>query len=585
MGPVALLLAIILSSGSAFAAPVWCENTPKHDTEYKHYVGRAAGPDLSEAFRIAVVQARKEAVEENFGFQFHVETAGSRKSDSKSESESLLTQDFEERSKLVRLEGFERVDTYSTEDSSHGGVSVCVWFRYPVRAVEKELKRLSEMKNQGMPQRSELVIQGSEEDAKRGVAKINSVPPGAHVTIDGRVWGETPLEVRGKLKEGPHHLILDHPDYERVSKDFETYEGSITRVEEILKRGLAHIQIATEPSGAMVFVQGRYVGASPVGSIDVHAGEVVTVAIEHPEAKRYERRIQLERNEVWDQTIQLDLKKAHLSFMTDPKDADIQVDQHAVDTSGKGYDLELSAGGHSIRIERSGFEALDRSVDLRGGQVSDLGLIKMKKAIPVQIPIATPSPHLESESYRVPASSQEESLSPPKWIFSLTPVDVTSSPVKSPNLPVYRLGVGVEFYPEWLIGFRVSDFVGAGSQKFNNGEIDYSANTIEVGLPIHFLWFHLFGNDSLFIEPEASTTTFQYKITNPNSTQNTSVPSATIRSTGGDVGYRVLSVPKGDGHSVWGATIRFGMDLDQHVTGGYSAQPVKKLGIELNFGL
>ena len=371
------LIFVLVLPRAAIAAsgtPSWCENTPKHDSSYKNYVGRASAPTLDQAFRDAVVQARKEAVEENFGFQFSVESSGNRRTGSESNSESLVTQDFQERSKAVRLEGFERVDSFSSEDPMRG-VSVCVWFRYPTQAVEKEKERLSGLHGNGI--RSELVIEGSAEDSKLGVVKINTQPSGATVNIDGKAWGETPIELRGKLLQGTHHLILDHPYYERVSKEFDVYEGSTTRIDELLKRATARIKIDTEPSGAMVMLQGRYVGESPMGPVSVPAGEWITVVIEHSEAKRYERRIQLDRNELWEQTIPLELKRAHLVFSIDPKDADIEVDHEAVSRSARSYNLDLSAGAHTIHIARSGFQELQKQVVLKGGETLDLGTISL----------------------------------------------------------------------------------------------------------------------------------------------------------------------------------------------------------------
>ena len=163
----------ILTGATARALPPWCESTPRHDAVYKNYVGRSTAVDLDRAIREAMIQAREEAVEENFGFQFHVQSTGNVHAQSDASTQSLMTQDFEERSKMVRLEGVERVETFlAAHTEPESGISACVWFRYPVQAIERERARLAGLKNGGMPLRSELVIQGSEDDARRGVVKI-----------------------------------------------------------------------------------------------------------------------------------------------------------------------------------------------------------------------------------------------------------------------------------------------------------------------------------------------------------------------------------------------------------------------------
>lgn len=572
---VLVVAQVFLHSEVATATPSWCENTPKHDLTFRNYVGRSTASTLDQAFREAVVQARKEAVEENFGFQFHVQTNGNFRAHSDSASQSLLTQDFEERSKAVRLDGFERVDTYSlANDSSRGEVSVCVWFRYPVNAIATEALRLSTLKAQGLVQRSELVIQGSDEDSKRGVVKINSTPTGAKVSIDGRSWGETPIELRGKLTQGQHHLILDHPNYERAVRDFEVDEGAITRVDEMLKRGTAHLHIATVPEGGMVMVQGRHVGESPVGPLDVPAGEWITVVIEHPEAKRYERRIQLDRNELWDKTIELELKKSHLVFSVYPKDTEVELDYKALSTAGETYDVELTAGNHRIRLAKSGFSDLNRELFLRGGEASDLGTLSMK---PVSVPVPVA---------RSPASSSEPHAFEPHWVIGLMPAQWTSSPITNPDIGIYRLGASLEYLPFWLIGLRVGASVGYGSSQIERTEIRYTGVSADFGVRIHFLWIHLFGMDSIFIEPQASFTRFGYDVIplgNPEGLSRT-VPSQSSFSTGFNVGYRIFSVPNADTRAVWGATLRYGVDGKPDVSGGYSGQSSTKMDLEFSFG-
>ena len=588
------ILALILhcTASSAAGTPSWCENTPKHDSSYKNYVGRAIAQTSDQAFRDAVVQARKEAVEENFGFQFSVESSGNRRSGSESNFESLVTEDFQERSKAVRLEGFERVDSYSAEDPVRG-ISVCVWFRYPTQAVEKEKQRLAGLRGNGI--HSELVIEGSAEDSKMGVVKINTQPAGASVSIDGKAWGETPIELRGKLPQGTHHLILDHPYYERVSKDFDVYEGSTTRIDELLKRATAHIKIETEPAGAMVMLQGRYVGESPLGALSVPAGEWITVVIEHPEAKRYERRIQLDRNELWEQTIPLELKRSHLVFSIDPKDANVTVDQEAVSGATQSYNLDLSAGAHTLHISRDGFQEFERQLVLKGGETLDLGTISLLQAQPVTAQTLTSTPISTDSSYYLidqperalageTASSASESSFSPHWFFDLTLLQFTTAPIQNPKMPVYRFGASLEYSPFWLIGFRLGYSYGFGKSTLNGDEVDFGSNTLEFGLPIYFLWFHGLGVDSLFVEPEASISVFNYTVKQTAGDQGVSTPSQVIRSTGIDFGYRVLSFPKPDKNTVSGVSLRYGIDRNQEVTGGFKGQASQKIGIDLNFG-
>lgn len=183
-----LVIAMGAGSSPAYAgSPAWCRITPRHDALYKNYVGRASGRTLDDAFHEAVLQARREAVEENFGFEFHAYVGASERDDlSKDRSERFFARDLEERSRRVILEDFERVDSYSARvamgpDST--GYQVCIWYRYPVRAIQREKGRLARLGSRD--------LFGDPAPSAREL--LRRVPSNLGITLGAsEVWGNFP---------------------------------------------------------------------------------------------------------------------------------------------------------------------------------------------------------------------------------------------------------------------------------------------------------------------------------------------------------------------------------------------------------
>jgi hypothetical protein len=109
---------------------------------------------------------------------------------------------------------------------------------------------------------------------------VRSRPSGALVTIDGRVWGETPTVI-GDLSIGPHEIRVARPGHvpetERVTLRASAPARTLTfTLEPGLKPEAAvrgAIDVDSRPRGARVIVDGRFVGHAPLRLADLNPGE------------------------------------------------------------------------------------------------------------------------------------------------------------------------------------------------------------------------------------------------------------------------------------------------------------------------
>ena len=97
-----------------------------------------------------------------------------------------------------------------------------------------------------------------------GELEINSTPMGATIYIDGKHYGETPNYISDILI-GEHELKLTKQGCVSVTKTITIKEGETLSVNEKLQTG-KEISISTDQSGDKIYVDGNYLGISPIST-------------------------------------------------------------------------------------------------------------------------------------------------------------------------------------------------------------------------------------------------------------------------------------------------------------------------------
>ena len=129
-----------------------------------------------------------------------------------------------------------------------------------------------------------------------GEIEINSSPMGATIYIDGKHYGETPNYISDILI-GEHELKLVKQGCASVTKTINIKEGETLSVNEKLQTG-KEISISTDQSGDKIYVDGSYVGISPMslnltyGSHEIKAernGKTVSKNIEVSQVETHGR--------------------------------------------------------------------------------------------------------------------------------------------------------------------------------------------------------------------------------------------------------------------------------------------------------
>ncbi len=108
--------------------------------------------------------------------------------------------------------------------------------------------------------------------ARFGTLEVSSDPPGATVTVDGQVWGTTPL-VKDRLRSGAYTLTLSMVGYDPQTNLIPLVERETVRRSYKLNGQVGHLQIESEPVGASVYIDGQQIeGTTPLIARDIPVG-------------------------------------------------------------------------------------------------------------------------------------------------------------------------------------------------------------------------------------------------------------------------------------------------------------------------
>lgn len=107
------------------------------------------------------------------------------------------------------------------------------------------------------------------EDVAYGFLSLYATPDGADITIDGVFKGKTPQTL--ELVVGKHDVILMRTGYNPSRETVEIEEGETKVINVVLVQSRS-ISISTDKEGDKIFVDGKYVGKSPL-AVDLSFGQ------------------------------------------------------------------------------------------------------------------------------------------------------------------------------------------------------------------------------------------------------------------------------------------------------------------------
>ncbi|NTU48418.1 MAG: PEGA domain-containing protein [Syntrophobacteraceae bacterium] len=198
------------------------------------------------------------------------------------------------------------------------------------------------------------------------VLNVTTVPPGADVTVDGRLEGKSPVTLR--LTAGKKTVRISLDGYQEWSDTVLLQEARDTPLEINLKQAARESELAinSNPPGAQVYVDETPKGVTPLrvkASPGKHA--VRLTLANHQE---WEGKVQVEEGK--EHPLNVDLKflsrDALLSVMSEPPRAKVFI--NGVAKGETPLQLKLPPGKHDVRMTLSKFRDWESQVQLKAAE-------------------------------------------------------------------------------------------------------------------------------------------------------------------------------------------------------------------------
>ena len=216
-----------------------------------------------------------------------------------------------------------------------------------------------------------------------GTITITSAPPGSAVSVDGVSQGLTPFSVA--LSPGPHRIEVGAGAVARTQTVNVTRGGEASVHIEFprttpasgvsLAPGMGGLQVATDPPGAQVWIDGEQRGAAPLSATDLKAGEHTVMVRGSGDAVN--RTVTIQEAAVASLVISLNSKSAFASgWLSISSAVPLQIiEKGTLLGSTETPRILVSAGSHDLELANTALGyRVSRMVQVSAGQTTAIAV-------------------------------------------------------------------------------------------------------------------------------------------------------------------------------------------------------------------
>ncbi|MGB5443116.1 MAG: PEGA domain-containing protein, partial [Gammaproteobacteria bacterium] len=193
--------------------------------------------------------------------------------------------------------------------------------------------------------------------------RIDSMPAGASVALDGEVLGVTPLDT--ELLQGERSLVLTLEKYKQLSLPLQVQAGTELLLDTfVLQPADGRLLLGSEPAGASVSVDGVFKGTTPL-TLALAADVEHTLRLTKPGYQRFDRQLQLAAEEEQSLDARLLPQYGIVFVSAQPADASLRVDGR--DAGKATQRLRLTTRSHTLEFSKPGYATQTVTVTPRTG--------------------------------------------------------------------------------------------------------------------------------------------------------------------------------------------------------------------------
>jgi len=215
---------------------------------------------------------------------------------------------------------------------------------------------------------------------RTGIAQLESNPTGAHVYVDGKYIGRTPARV--ELDEGQHFATFYWQNQVRTETFFVTAGRTVVVTANFIQKTM--LNITTTPPGAQIFLDGSFIGVSPI-QVEVQPGQH-TVLATMPGYSAAQQSFTVAPGETKTINLVLNPEQATLKVYSSPAGASIYVNgQYRGVAPSAGLTLTLTPGTYTVEARLSGYQDASTTVTLNPGESRSITLTLLPRKATLNI--------------------------------------------------------------------------------------------------------------------------------------------------------------------------------------------------------
>lgn len=244
--------------------------------------------------------------------------------------------------------------------------------------------------------------------AGKGKIEIITDPPNAQIYLDSTIAGTT-NKVLENIPAGKHKLVIVLEGYENISKMIIVEPNQIAKVKEIFVPQTGALEVTSDPTGAMIYLNGKYVGKTPYKLPEIRVGSY-SIKIELNDYQTVEQKIAISYQQLNKLNFPLKGLPGKILVTSTPPGATVYID-------GKKYGstplsgIELEPGTHGVLVKLEGYQALEKKIQIAPNSPAELDFALILNAPEV------------AGKHKKPEKSKAESEKKPwykkKWVWAL----------------------------------------------------------------------------------------------------------------------------------------------------------------------
>ena len=197
---------------------------------------------------------------------------------------------------------------------------------------------------------------------------VDSQPAGAEVRVDGKLLGNTPVNI--ELLQGQHNITLQMPLYKALTLEQAVVAGvPVTLDQLVLEPADGQVRLNSVPAAAIVQVDGDYRGTTPT-LLTLSSSREHRLQVSKPGYAPREQTLQVQPEQQQTLTLNLDAQYGTVFVTSVPADAELRVDGESLGKATRR--LRLTTQPHRLEIYKPGYASQTINVTPRAGVSQNL---------------------------------------------------------------------------------------------------------------------------------------------------------------------------------------------------------------------